>query len=459
MIFNFSKLHSISCFLVCALMAEQILAFSPPRGSSAMKGFTKSAPPADKNRIAASTPLHVVINGGGPAGLALAVAFKNCPHVRVTVFEKRSKIETRRVVPGRVYSWKDPNCFQVLKEVDIQLAQHVAKICKTIDKVELDVGGFCVETKSEFVVCDRALLLKTMQDCLPDNIVKHESEVIDYTERADKRLIVHCSSNETLVCDVLVGADGIWSSIRSKVNGSSKSVSKSRRGGVRQMNFRIWTSAGAANRSDGERMRICFGERGFMFALGLAWFHFVRADSSSAVVSQVNGLGDASFKRAKPLSQDNHDALERNFRDSSTALEIIRSTPMDSIFEAPLFDYPPSPDKVWSNGSVVLIGDAINAVSPIAGNGCMEAMKDAIVLKQELEVIKSREQIIQALANYKKRRLMKRSAVNIIGFWMLNAATGNPVFGLPVTGLLGSFLAASLFLTRSGNVLSRNDLE
>ncbi len=156
------------------------------------------------------------------------------------------------------------------------------------------------------------------------------------------------------------------------------------------MNFRIWTSAGAANRSDGERMRICFGERGFMFALGLAWFHFVRADSSSAVVSQVNGLGDASFKRAKPLSQDNHDALERNFRDSSTALEIIRSTPMDSIFEAPLFDYPPSPDKVWSNGSVVLIGDAINAVSPIAGNGCMEAMKDAIVLKQELEVIKSR---------------------------------------------------------------------
>jgi 2-polyprenyl-6-methoxyphenol hydroxylase-like FAD-dependent oxidoreductase len=355
----------------------------------------------------------------------------------------------------------------VLKEVDIQLAQHVAKICKTIVKVELDVGSFCVETKSDVVNCDRALLLKTMQDYLPDNIMKYESEVINYTERADKRLIVHCSSNEKLVCDVLVGADGIWSSIRSKVNDSSKSVSKSRRGGVRQMNFRIWASAGAANRSDGERMRICFGERGFMFDLGPAWFHFVRADSSSAVVdskeakplSQVNGLGDASFNRAKPLSQDKHDALERNFRDSSKALEIIRSTPMDSIFEAPLFDYPPSPDKVWSNGSVVLIGDAINAVSPIAGNGCMEAMKDAIVLKQELEVIKSREQIIQALANYKKRRLMKRSAVNIIGFWMLNAATGNPVFGLPVTGLLGSFLTASLFLTRSGNVLSRNDLE
>jgi 2-polyprenyl-6-methoxyphenol hydroxylase-like FAD-dependent oxidoreductase len=43
---------------------------------------------------------------------------------------------------------------------------------------------------------------------------------------------------------------------------------------------------------------------------------------------------------------------------------MIKLTQMDSMFEVPLFDCPPSPDEVWSNGSVVLIGDATNAVSP-----------------------------------------------------------------------------------------------
>jgi hypothetical protein len=86
-------------------------------------------------------------------------------------------------------------------------------------------------------------------------------------------------------------------------------------------------------------------------------------------------------------------------------------------------------------------------------------MRNAMGLKQELEAIKSREQIIQALADCKKHRVMKRSAVNITGFWMLNAANGNPVLGLPVMDLLAFFLNASLFLACSGNVLSRNDLE
>jgi 2-polyprenyl-6-methoxyphenol hydroxylase-like FAD-dependent oxidoreductase len=73
--------------------------------------------------------------------------------------------------------------------------------------------------------------------------------------------------------------------------------------------------------------------------------------------------------------------------------EIIEAT--EHITGYPIYDIATQP--LWHEGCVVLVGDAIHAVSPTAGQGASLAMEDAIVLAQCLRDIPELE---QAFATY-----------------------------------------------------------
>src|SRR5579859_7450364 len=64
--------------------------------------------------------------------------------------------------------------------------------------------------------------------------------------------------------------------------------------------------------------------------------------------------------------------------------EMIRATE-SSIISYPIYDIFTQP--IWHEGPVVLVGDAIHAVSPNAGQGASLAMEDAIVLAKCLRDI------------------------------------------------------------------------
>src|SRR5258708_38708220 len=74
--------------------------------------------------------------------------------------------------------------------------------------------------------------------------------------------------------------------------------------------------------------------------------------------------------------------------------EMIRAT------ESPIIGYPIydiSTQPIWQKGQVVLVGDAIHAVSPGAGQGASLAVEDAIVLPK---CLRDREDLSQAFAPY-----------------------------------------------------------
>jgi 2-polyprenyl-6-methoxyphenol hydroxylase-like FAD-dependent oxidoreductase len=77
--------------------------------------------------------------------------------------------------------------------------------------------------------------------------------------------------------------------------------------------------------------------------------------------------------------------------------EIIAAT--ERITGYPIYDIATQP--LWHKGSVVLVGDAIHAVSPTAGQGASLAMEDAIVLAYCLRDI---PQLEQAFATYEGLR-------------------------------------------------------
>ncbi len=78
--------------------------------------------------------------------------------------------------------------------------------------------------------------------------------------------------------------------------------------------------------------------------------------------------------------------------------EMIRAT------ESPIIGYPIydiSTQPIWQKGPVVLVGDAIHAVSPGAGQGASLAVEDALVLAK---CLRDREDYALAFATYERLR-------------------------------------------------------
>lgn len=82
--------------------------------------------------------------------------------------------------------------------------------------------------------------------------------------------------------------------------------------------------------------------------------------------------------------------------------EIVRST-KEEIGVYPIYDMPPLP--VWHDKSVVLLGDAVHATSPNAGQGASLALEDAIVLAQCVRDIPNREQAFNKFKDLRRERV------------------------------------------------------
>lgn len=78
--------------------------------------------------------------------------------------------------------------------------------------------------------------------------------------------------------------------------------------------------------------------------------------------------------------------------------EMIRAT-QSTIIGYPIYDIVTQP--LWQKGPVVLVGDAIHAVSPQAGQGASLAIEDAIVLAK---CLRDRVDLPQAFATYERLR-------------------------------------------------------
>ena len=106
--------------------------------------------------------------------------------------------------------------------------------------------------------------------------------------------------------------------------------------------------------------------------------------------------------------------------------EMIRATE-STIIGYPFYDIPTQP--VWHKGRVVLVGDAIHAVSPSAGQGASLAVEDAIVLAKCLRDIPDHALAFAAYERLRRARVERmvqhgRNAgqgkvmTNPIGVWL-----------------------------------------
>jgi salicylate hydroxylase len=98
-----------------------------------------------------------------------------------------------------------------------------------------------------------------------------------------------------------------------------------------------------------------------------------------------------------PASTD--EVLEEYAGWHEDVLSIIRSAPADSLFKWALFDREPL--REWTLGHVTLMGDAAHPMLPFLGSGAAMAIEDAVVLARCFE---SSASIDEALSRYTAAR-------------------------------------------------------
>jgi len=101
------------------------------------------------------------------------------------------------------------------------------------------------------------------------------------------------------------------------------------------------------------------------------------------------------------------DSLLAEFRDfEPTARSILMATPPDQCFKWGIFDRDPLP--AWSAGRVTLLGDAAHPTTPFLGQGAAMAVEDGMVLARAVAAAGTVE---EALARYEKARVARANGV------------------------------------------------
>jgi 2-polyprenyl-6-methoxyphenol hydroxylase-like FAD-dependent oxidoreductase len=132
--------------------------------------------------------------------------------------------------------------------------------------------------------------------------------------------------------------------------------------------------------------------------------------------------------------------LEMHRGDMAPIEDIIRSTE-EGIGAFPIFDLPPQP--IWHRGPIALLGDAVHAISPSAGQGASLAMEDAAILARSLRDASSLE---EGFVTYER---LRRARVERMVAWARSLG-GAKLITNPIQVFFRD-LMLPIFLKRSAN--------
>ncbi len=89
---------------------------------------------------------------------------------------------------------------------------------------------------------------------------------------------------------------------------------------------------------------------------------------------------------------------------------LIRATPKGEILRNDVYDLRPLP--FWSQGRIMLLGDAAHATTPNLGQGAVMALEDAVVLAFSLRDV--RGDVARGLRQYEQQRLGRTRRVTVL---------------------------------------------
>lgn len=325
----------------------------------------------------------IIIAGGGIGGLTLGCALSRAGRP-FRIFERA--VELRPIGAGIALS---PNAFQALAHVGIQDQVRacgwdvaIADLCDSRGRVfvrvrmpKLAAGVTRAMTRADL---QRALLKEL------GTTVETGRAVVSY-ESVSGGVRVRLADGEEVDAELLVGADGLHSTVRRAMRGDEPL----RYSG--QTSWRGLVSGVEINQAHGVVESWGPGRRFGIVPVGVTevyWF---------AVANAPAGGRDEVDPRPE---------LRRRFAGWHTPIDrLLATTSPDQITRTDIFDRPPI--DCWIDSRAVLLGDAAHPMTPNLGMGACQAIEDAVVLADAL----GREPCVDAaLARYQTRRVSRANS-------------------------------------------------
>ncbi|KAL0425560.1 UNVERIFIED_CONTAM: Zeaxanthin epoxidase, chloroplastic [Sesamum radiatum] len=358
------------------------------------KGLMSEAIKCESRSGTDGKKLKILIAGGGIAGLVFALAAKRSGF-DVRVFEKdftAVRGEGRQRGPIQLLC----SALALLERIDRDVAREVMEAgYVTGDRNNGLADGKTGEwfVKYDFltpavvkgvpvtrVIC-RMELQSVVVNAVGEDAVINNSKVVDFVSDAHK-VTVFLENGQQYEGDILVGADGLRSTVRSKLFGPQE-----------------------------PKYKVFLGTNQFLVALDIGkgrmqWYAFVKEARESPV-----------------FHTGNKNMLLQRYRDwCDEVVTVIRKTPEDTIMRRPIYDQ----DMIasWGRDRVILVGDAAHAMLPNLGQGGSMAIEDCYWLMVELQNLVaqthpmlseiSSDELDLAFRRFEKKRMFRVRTVHSI---------------------------------------------
>ena len=243
------------------------------------------------------------------------------------------------------------------------------------------------------------ILLDECRQIKPDFLV-NGANVVSYAN-TDAGVTVTLADGTSDEADVLVGSDGIWSAVRAQMYKEGPIKAKSADGLTQQgCPYSGYTVFAGEFVPESEEDFGDYFECGYKVYIGpkkyfvtsdvgdgrIQWYSFLalppgtgKAGDSWEGKDGKSGTSDRQGKDVIEYLKGLHEGWTDEIH------YVLDSTPAASVEQRDLYDRWPEFFRSWSDGSVVLLGDAVHPMMPNLGQGGGMAIEDAYELTKSLE--------------------------------------------------------------------------
>lgn len=351
-----------------------------------------------------TTPLNIAIIGGGVGGLAAANALHQAGH-QVRVFEQSKQFmrvgADINLTPNAVRAL-DGLGRAIAAQTRASAARPTHRISRTWDSGE-ETSRLPMSDEAEKrygapqLTIHRADLLAALTDAFPADQVFFGKRAKQISQDPSGVAIEFTDGETVTGLDVLIGADGIHSVVRSALFGAEspqftgvvafRTVVPTER--VKDIpNIAAFTKWWGPN----PQSQIV------TFPLNQGRDTFIFATTAQESWHEESWTSEGSVEELRSFYTDFH-ADARKLLDAC-----------DSVLKTALYEREPM--LQWSQGHVTLLGDACHPMLPFMAQGAGQAIEDAVVLARNLSGI-TRAQVPGALLRYQAMRQERTSTIQL----------------------------------------------
>ena len=250
------------------------------------------------------------------------------------------------------------------------------KICDALGNILLTsdtaTSGDPKDPKDVRPEIDRSVLRKIIVDACPADSIKWGRALVSATSNGDGTHALTFSDGSTVVCDILVGADGSNSRVRPLV-----SLARSEYSGVNGAEISLTPEVVA--HPDMEELRACVGHgTAFATSSGRSLGMQLNGDGRVRVYAWLRGPEEWVLPKDPTAGRAVLREIYAGW--ASWMLKVANSCDEEAMYARPLYHLPL--DHRWAHvRGVTILGDAVHLMSLFAGEGANLAMVERLSLE------------------------------------------------------------------------------